>query len=176
MAYYNADEERYAILEIQRILRELEYRENSVAKIRLTGNYDEETRQGVRDFQEKYDLPATGVVDHTTWKLMQAVDKARREAYLLARAVYLLPRQEDYSIYPGLQDDVVYVIQYMLNTIGQEYDEIGLIPYSGTYDKQTENAITEFQRKHLIETNGILDPYTFNRLADEYERINNYNQ
>ena len=176
MAYFNANEERNAILEIQRILRNLEYRNTGVSKIRLTGNYDEETRQGVKDFQKKYDLPVTGIVDHTTWQVLQAVSKAQKEAELLARAVYLLPRQEDYSLYPGIRDDVIYIIQYMLNTVGQEYDEIPRLEYTGEYDAPTENAVRQFQRKQLIEPDGILSPATFNRLADEYERINSYNQ
>jgi peptidoglycan hydrolase-like protein with peptidoglycan-binding domain len=176
MAYFNANEERNAIFQIQRALRDLELSDTGVGKIRLTGSYDEETRQGVKDFQKKYDLPVTGVVDHTTWQVLQAVHKARQDNEALARAVYLLPRQEDYSLYPGLRDDAVYIIQYMLNTIGQEYDEIPRLDYTGVYDAPTENAIREFQRKQLIEPDGILSPSAFNRLADEYERINSYNQ
>lgn len=176
MAYYNSEMQENAILEIQRILRELDYRSSGLARIRLSGNYDEETRQGVKAFQEKYDLPVTGVVDHTTWQVLQAVGKAQRDAFTLARAVYLLPRREDYAIYPGLNDEVVYIIQYMLNTVGQEYDEIPRLEYSGIYDTRTENAVKEFQRKSLIEPDGIISPLTFNRLADEYERINSYNQ
>ena len=176
MAYFDLNEEENSILEIQRILRAIDYFENDTAKIRLTGNYNEETRQGVKNFQEKYGLPVTGTVDVATWQLLQAVDKATKEAQALARAVYILPRNPEYTIFPGLADDVVYVIQHMLNVISQEYDEISPIKFSGVYDTDTENAIREFQRKNLLENSGIIDPATFNRLADEYERINSYNE
>lgn len=176
MAYFNAMEQENAIFEIQRILRDLDKYDSGLARVRLTGVYDDETRQGVRDFQKKYDLPETGIVDHTTWQVLEAVAKAQREAALLARAIYLLPRSEEYTISPGLQDDVVYVIQYLLNVLSQEYDEIGTIEYTGIYDEPTEEAIKIFQRKSLIEPDGIISPLTFNRLATEYERINSYNQ
>lgn len=176
MAYYSLEEQQNAVLEIQRILRDLDYIDNELARIRLSGIYDDETREAVRKFQEKYDLPATGIVDHTTWQVLQAVEKARKEATLLARAIYLLPRSPEYSIEPGLRDDVIYVIQYLLNTVGQEYDEIGEVSFSGIYDEDTQNAIKEFQRINLLESNGIIDPATFNRLASEYERINSYNE
>ena len=176
MAYFNIMEQENAILEIQRILRGLDKYNSGLARIRLTGVYDEETRQGVRDFQQKYDLPVTGVVDHTTWQVLSAVEKAQREATLLARAIYLLPRTEEYSINPGLTDDVVYVIQYLLNVISQEYDEIEALEYTGIYDPFTQEAIKEFQRKSLLEPDGIITPVTFNKLASEYERINSYNQ
>ena len=176
MAYYSLEQQENAILQIQRILRDLDYLDSDLARIRLSGNYDEETRQSVRDIQEKYGLPITGIVDHTTWQVLQAVDKASKEAQALARAVYLLPRDPEYTINPGLRDDVVYIIQHMLNVIGQEYDNFSPLEFSGVYDEQTQNAVKEFQRKSLLESSGVLDPNTFNRLADEYERINSYNE
>ena len=176
MAFYNLNEEANAILQIQRILRDISYLENQLATVRLSGVYDEETRQGVRDFQKKYGLSETGNVDYTTWQLLHSVDKSQKEAEALARAVYILPRQAEYTIYPGLKDNVVYVIQHMLETVGHEYDEFGEIQFSGIYDDNTQNAIKSFQRKSLLDDTGIIDPITFNRLADEYERINSYNQ
>ena len=176
MAYYNLEEQKNAILEIQRILRDLDFLDSDLARIRLTGNYDGETKEAVRMFQEKYDLPVTGVVDHTTWQVLQAVNKAQREATQLARAIYILPKNEDYTIFPGLKDDVIYVIQHLLNTISQEYDGINGVPFNGIYDEATQNAIKELQRINLLEANGIIDPVTFNALAREYERINSVNQ
>ncbi len=176
MSYYNLNEEEKAILQIQRILRSISFLENQVAPIRLSGVYDDETRQGVKNFQKKYGLKETGTVDSSTWLLLQSVMKAQNEAEALARAVYILPRQSEYTIYPGLRDNVIYVIQHMLEVIGQEYDELGEIAFSGTYDQNTQNAIKAFQRVSLLDDTGIIDPTTFNRLADEYERINSYNQ
>ncbi len=176
MTYFDTENRENSILEIQRILRSIDYFENDLARIRLTGTYNEETRQGVRRFQEKYGLPITGVVDSSTWQLLQAIDKSIKDARALARAVYILPRDPEYTIYPGIRDDVVYIIQHMINVISQEYDGISPLSFSGVYDSGTENAIKEFQRINLLESNGIIDPATFNRLADEYERINSYNQ
>lgn len=176
MAYYNTENNETPILEIQRILRNIEYFGNGQSSIRLTGAYNEETRQGVEAFQEKYGLPVTGTVDGATWQLLQAVNKATQDAQALARAVYILPRIPEYTLYPGVQDDVVYVIQHMINAISQEYDGKAPVKFTGVYDGATENAIKEFQRINLLENTGILDPTTFNRLADEYERINSYNQ
>ena len=176
MAYYNLGEQEAPILEIQRILRSIDYFENDLARIRLTGKYNEETRQGVKNFQEKYGLPVTGEVDIATWQLLQAVNKAITDATTLARAVYILPREPEYAIFPGLEDDVVYIIQHMLNVISQEYDGIEPLKFSGIYDQPTENNVREFQRRNLLDETGIVDPLTFNRLADEYERINSYNQ
>ncbi len=176
MAYFDLKENENSILEIQKILRRIDFFENDISPIRLNGVYNEETRQGVKRFQGKYGLPETGIVDFSTWQLLQAVGKALSEATALARAVYILPRDEEYIISPGLQDDVVYVVQHLINVISQEYDSINPVKFTGIYDSETENAIREFQRINLLESNGILDAVTFNRLADEYEKINSYNE
>lgn len=176
MAYYSASERENPILEIQRILRSIDFFEGNEPSVRLTGTYNEETRQGIERFQSKYSLPVTGVVDNTTWQLLQAIDKSIKDATALARAVYLLPREREYELFPGLKDDIIYVIQHMLNVITQEYDGISPLKFSGIYDTDTENAVKEFQRINLLDSSGIIDPITFNRLADEYERINSYNQ
>ena len=176
MVYYNSDEQEKAILQLQRAIRSIDFFESNSSKVRLNGVYDGETKEAVRRIQEKYGLPVTGVVDKDTWQVIMAVDMATAEARELARAVYILPRQEEYTIYPDLQDDVIYVIQHMLNVISQEYNEIGTVPFTGIYDSATQNAIKEFQRKNLLDSNGIITPSVFNALATEYERINNYNE
>lgn len=176
MAYFSVEEEKNPILEIQRILRTIDFFDGVPSTIRLTGTYNEETRDHVRRFQEKYGLPVTGIVDNSSWNLLQTVDRAIKESQNLAKAVYLLPRSPEYTISPGLTDDVIYIIQHMVNVISHEYDGISPIQFTGKYDEPTENAIKEFQRINLLENNGIIDSTTFNRLADEYERINSYNQ
>lgn len=176
MAYYNQTEQENAVLDIQRLLRDLSYQDSRLGKVRLNGQYDEETKDAVRRFQEIYALPVTGVVDHTTWQVINAVYKAQREATELARAVYLLPRVTDYRLTPGLRDNTVYILQHMLEVISREISELEGVELNGIYDSATEDAVKSFQRISLLEPTGILDATTFNRLADEYERINSYNE
>ena len=176
MVFYSLNEDGNAILQIQRILRDLSFFNSQKAPIRLSGIYDDDTRYAVLEFQEKYGLEPTGTVDAETWALLHSVDKARRDSEALARAVYILPRSPEYTIYPGMRDNVVFVIQHMLDVISQEYNELEGVVLNGIYDEMTEEAVKAFQRMNLLDSNGIIDPLTFNRLADEYERINSYNQ
>ena len=176
MAYYSLNQEENAILQIQRILRDLAFYETQLAPVRLSGTYDDDTRDAVVKFQQKYDLEPTGTVNAETWAVLQSVDRARRDSEALARAVYILPRSPEYTIYPGTRDNVIFVIQHMLEVISQEYGELEGVALNGVYDESTAEAVKAFQRANLLESNGIIDPITFNRLADEYERINSYNQ
>ena len=63
----------------------------------------------------------------------------------------------------------------MLETISRDYEGI-IVELNGIYDKDTQDAIRLFKRKNLLDDTGVIDATTFNRLADEYERINSRSQ
>ena len=172
MRYYDLNNTKNSVLQVQRILRNLDYIENGVARVKPNGIFDDDTRNLVINFQRKYGLLPTGVVDKETWDLLHSIDEARRDASLIARAVHVFPMYESYEILPNAKDNLIFVIQHMLNEILNEHDDFTELEFTGVYDLPTQNAIKSLQRKGLLESNGILDAKTFNLLADEYERIN----
>lgn len=176
MALFNALEERNFIVQIQRILRDLNYYQNGVGAVGIDGVYDEGTKEAVKKFQKKYGLDDTGIVNSETWTLLHTVWELKNEGEELARAVYILPRFEGYEILPFARDNVLYIIQHMLEVISTDYEELEGIELNGIYDMKTQNAIKAFQRKNLLNDTGIIDAITFNRLADAYEVVNSQNQ
>lgn len=172
MDFFNLEDKENGIIQIQRILRSLDYLDTQLARIRLSGIYDDETRNAVKDFQKRYSLPVTGEVDKTTWDTLHSVYALASSLAPPQRPVYILPRYSPYAISPGAKDDIIYVIQHFLNTLRLEYDELENIPFTGTMDEKTENAIRLFQRKNLLDDTGIIDNKTYNALSGEYERIN----
>ena len=176
MALFNALEEKNFIVQIQRILRDLNYMNYENGMIGIDGIYDESTRNAVREFQKRYGIKETGIVDSETWTLLHTIWEIRQEGNALARAVYVLPRFEGYEIMPGAKDNVLYIIQHMLETISRDYTELEGVVLNGTYDENTQNAIKIFQRKNMLDDTGIIDATTFNRLADAYEEINSRSQ
>lgn len=172
MNYYDITNSTNPTLQIQRILRKLDYAENGVAKVKPDGIYGDDTRELVTRFQEKYGLEPTGIVDKETWDLLHSIDEARRDASLIAKSVHIFPMFEKYEILPNSKDNIIYVIQHMLNEVLAEHDDFSPLPFTGVYDPATQNAIKVIQRKSLIDSNGKIDAITFNALADEYERIN----
>lgn len=176
MALFNALDEKNFIVQIQRILRDLNFLRTQNGMVGIDGIYDEGTREAVREFQKRYGLEATGVVDSATWTLLHTVWEFKAEGEALARAVYILPRFEKYEILPFTKDNVLYVIQHMLEVISTDYEELEGIELNGVYDIKTQNAIKTFQRKNLLDDTGIIDATTFNHLADAYENVNSQNQ
>lgn len=157
---------------MQRILRDLDYFENGIARVKPDGIYGDDTRALVVDFQKKYGLNPTGVVDKETWDLLHSIDEARRDATRIARAVHIFPMFEGYEILPNSKDNIVYVIQHMLNEILAEHDGFTELAFTGVYDQPTQNAIKLLLRKALSDESAKIDANTFDLIANEYERIN----
>ena len=176
MALFSALDEKNFIIQIQRILRDLNYLQSENGTVGIDGIYDEGTKNAVREFQKKYGLRETGIVDSETWTILHTIWELRAESAALARAVYILPRFEGYEILPNTKDNVLYIIQHMLEVISTDYEELEGIQLNGVYDIETQNAIKAFQRRNLLNDTGIIDATTFNRLADAYEQVNSQNQ
>ena len=172
MEYFDSANKKYVIMQIQQKLRELDYWANGTSKIAPDGIYGNMTRNDVKTFQEKYGINPTGIVDKETWDAINTVHKYIQNSVEGARAVYIFPKNKNFLILPGITDDVMYVIIHMLNTIGEDYDDWGALPYGNSYGTDVQDAIRSFQRKNFLDDNGVIDPLTFNRLTDEYERIN----
>lgn len=172
MAYYNLENDKNAILQIQRILRLLQYENEGLAKIKPSGIYDANTKDGVLSFQKKYGLTPTGIVDKDTWELLFKIEEASKDAKALTRGVKIFPQEENYYIFPNSNDSAVFVVQYMLNEIKNQHNEMEEIIINGIYDKPTVDAIKILQRKNLIDASGIIDKETLDILSSEFERIN----
>ncbi|MBQ7760899.1 MAG: peptidoglycan-binding protein [Clostridia bacterium] len=172
MAYYNLEDSSNPILQIQRILRDLERLEGSISPIAPSGNFEIDTRDAVVRFQKKYGLSPTGVVDKETWDLLHKIDEAQRDSNQLINAIEIFPREKNYEIPLNTRDNVIYVIQHLLNEIKNEYEDFKELEFNGIYNKETQDNIKAFQRRHLIEDNGRLNAETINLLSKEYERIN----
>ena len=70
MSVYRIDRTEEAIREVQRYLRAVSYRHESVPHIGIDGIYGEGTRAALRAFQILFSLAPTGVADDETFALL----------------------------------------------------------------------------------------------------------
>ena len=172
MSYYDFRRTENAVLEIQRILRGLDFYENNSARVKPDGIYGEDTRLLVKEFQGRYGLLPSGVVDYETWKLLHSVEAAHRDEAKIARAVHIFPMYEKHEILPNSKNSYVYAIQMMLNEILNDHDGFNELEINGVYDAPTQNAVKLLRRKSLEDAPETIDALVFETIADEYERVN----
>lgn len=162
--YYDSTDREMRIRVLQRMLMAL-----ADTDIRETGQYDDATRAAVRQFQRMRGYPATGVVDRRTWEEMSRLYRERGEDSVIEGIRPFVGREG--RIYPRERSDLVMILQLMLNELRIRYDGFGPIPLSGIYDEMTEEAVRGFQRINLLPEDGVTDVRTWNRMAQQYNRV-----
>ncbi len=157
------------IKEAQYYLNVISEVNDSIPKVIPDGFYGNGTRRAVEAFQEYAGLPVTGEIDETTWNAIYAEYR---------NAEHRLSDLE--GIYPfairGIElkrNDVnggyfIYIIQVMLNTIAQFYDNLTPPAINGFFDEATEFAVMELQEIIGEEMTGVIDKSTWQKLAMLY--------
>lgn len=157
------------VREAQRYLRTISKYNPNIPMTVADGTYSDDTRDAVAAFQRERGLPETGELDPKTWDELY---KLYKEAALFfselesisPRAVGETPLTIGSAGYP------VYIIQVMLNTIAQFYDNLSGAAINGIYDNETADEIRRIQTIAGLPETGKLNRATWNALA----RIYNY--
>ena len=134
--------------------------------LKLNSVFNDNTRAMVINFQNKYNLPATGKVDATTWnKIVDVYEK------IIAN----IPKE--YTQYSdeffqgrvlalGMTGDDVKIIQRFLLEICQKFKNIPGVKVSGIFDDLTERSVKKIQSLSNLEETGVIDPITWFNIVE----------
>lgn len=149
------------------LINVVSYFDSSLPFLNLTGEeFTEDTKQVVIAFQNKYGLPATGIVNATTWV-------ALREAY--QQTLRNIPKEYVTSLnefYPGrflsegMTGDDIVNLQNFLYIICQKTKSIPGVVVNGIFDNLTEQSVKSIQRRFNLEENGIVSPIVWYRIVE----------
>ena len=163
--------EREAVLQIQRFLRQLSYFDKEIPPVSIDGVFDTATDEAVRAFQKKAGLPVTGRVDLATWEaLFAAYTASLEEQREPARIAHFPKIPQNYTVEMGETQFLVSIIQNALQELSTVYDSMGEVPQSGVYDEPTAAAVRTVQQAHGLPETGGVDRATWNAIADAYNR------
>ncbi len=166
MSYTTEDKSEH-ISELQEYLRSIAFFEQKIPMIVPVGIFNHETSDAVKAFQDSYGLPATGNVDYETWnKIVTEYEIIKNK--LMQPAAIMPFRSVNFRIQESDSGSEIYIIQVMLNKIADDYSNLINVEINGSYNKQTADAIKNFQKLCGIEENGIIDITTWNLLAKAF--------
>lgn len=139
------------------------------------GILDTTTGNALRRFQSLYDIPVTGVADETTFNKLAEIYE--RELFRRGNTAPIRPYPvtENYELSLGERSELVFILQLMLNALSIHYN-FAHIPVNGTFDTLTEAAVRDFQKVNMLPVTGIVDRYTWKRLAEDYNETVNDSQ
>ena len=154
------------IMDLQRYLRLISTVYPTVPEVALDGIYGPQTTLAVREFQRANDREATGVVDYDTWELIRLTYNLIK--MLNGESVRGVNFPADYRVGEQNDDEYAQYISIMLNRLSKLFDNIPDVELGDKYDKNTTEAIREFQRVSGLAPTGITDKQTWQKLADVY--------
>jgi len=162
-----------AVRTIQYYLSIIAYFNSRLQPVPLDGNFDSGTVAAVERFQEFYGLPVNGVVDTATWNV---IDRIYTETVAALPEGYQGNRAKLYPGYflsRGMRGQNITDLQTYLNLIGRNIPEIPIVPITGFYGEQTENAVEIFQQLFGIPISGAVGPVTWYQIALQYDFLQN---
>ena len=160
------DEALY-IREVQNRLRELAFKDERIPLISVDGVYGPQTTEAVRAFQEAYGLDPTGKVDKTTWDALYKAYLDITDAERPIAGVVTFP-DPNYVIRQGDTGDLVYAVQFMINSVSKVFANVPETLLSGVYDSGTARAVQSIQHAAGLPETGDVDKRTWDMLLGAY--------
>ena len=157
---------------LQYYLSIIAYFNQTLQPVPLDGNFDSGTTDAVERFQRFYGIPVTGIVDNATWN---EIDRVYVETVAALPEGY---QGNNAKLYPGyflssgMRGQNITDLQTYLNLIGRNIPEIPIVPITGFFGEQTEEAVRIFQRLFGIPVSGAVGPVTWYQIALQYDFLN----
>ena len=138
----------------------------------VNGVFNDNTKSMIINFQNRYDLPTTGVVDSKTWlKIKEVYDTTIKNI----PSEYVQYRDEFYPgrvLSLGMTGSDVKMLQNYLYQICIKYKNIPGVKVTGVFDDLTEASVTSLQKRFDIDLSGVVGPTFWNKMI-EYVKQNN---
>lgn len=149
------------------LLRAIAYFDDEIPLLVVSsGVFDENTVKMVLEFQKKYSLPATGVVDKYTWgKLIDAYDDLLKSI----PSEYLEYEDEFFGgriLTLGVTGEDVRRLQKFLLKICREKKNIPGVRVNGEFDSLTEQSVKVLQELLNLPVNGAVGAIVWQSIVD----------
>lgn len=161
------------VYSVQYYLNLLSHVYSGIDETEITGTYDENTKTSVRQFQERFGLKPTGVVDMPTFRkgveaynnIVQNLEPEVREQYpyLFGGEVLTL----------GATGEDVTKVQTYLSEIAKKFNYVPPVPITNVYDAATEAAVKAVQEHFVIPITGTVGPVTWYQIVQLYKQTLN---
>ncbi len=161
------------VLTIKRELNRISQNYPAIPKIgSLTGVYDLETENAVKQFQQIFSLDSDGIVGKATWyKIKMIYASVKRLSEITGEGLALSEVEKRYTrqLSLGARGADVEALQYYLAFLGYFYPDLPPIPVTGYFGTLTRDAVYTFQANRGLPVTGIVDANVFMRIEQAYQ-------
>lgn len=148
-------------------LNALSFFDKDIPSLPTNSIYNNNTITMVKAFQQKYNLPVTGIFTYSDWQVLKnsynqilksLPDNLKEDFY------------PDYFLTRGVAGKDVVRLQRLLLAICKYDKSIPGIRVNGTFDELTEKSIKKVQKDYNFDINGIVGPLLWKKLVELSKR------
>ena len=151
---------------IHYFLDAIAFLDRDIPRLKTNSIYNGNSVTMVKAFQQKYNLPVTGVFTYSDWKVLKEVYQSILKTYNSDYKNYIDELYPDYFLTKGSSGDDVVRLQKFLLRICQASHSIPGVRVNGVFDDLTESSILKLQRDYKFDENGIVGPLLWRKIVE----------
>lgn len=144
--------------------------DDDIPRLQTNSIYGNNTITMVRAFQEKYNLPVTGIFTYRDWTVLKNAYRNILNSFPEEYKEYVNELYPDYFLTRGTSGEDVRRFQKFLLKICQYDKSIPGVRVNGIFDELTENSVKKIQSDYDFDINGIVGPLLWSKVVELSKR------
>lgn len=141
-----------------------------IPRLQTNSIYNDNSIAMVKAFQEKYNLPVTGVFTYRDWKVLKEVYDKILKSFNSEYQSYIDELYPDYFLSKGTTGDDVVRFQRFLLAICRYDHSIPGVRVNGIFDDLTEKSVLKLQKDYGFDENGVVGPLLWRKVVELSKR------
>ncbi|MBR1376913.1 MAG: peptidoglycan-binding protein [Bacilli bacterium] len=148
----------------------LAFLDKDIPRLPTNSIYNDNTITMVKAFQEKYNLPVTGVFTYSDWLVLQRAYDNILKSFPSEYQEYVSELYPDYFLTRGMTGNDVRRLQRFLLAICKFDKSIPGVRVNGVFDELTEKSIKKLQDDYDFDINGVVGPLLWKKIVELSKR------
>lgn len=155
---------------IHYFLDAIAFLDKDIPRLPTNSIYNNNTITMVKAFQEKYNLPVTGVFTYTDWTVLKNAYRNILKSFPKEYQDYVNELYPDYFLTRGMTGDDVKRFQRFLLAICRYDKSIPGVRVNGIFDELTEKSVKKLQQDYGFDINGVVGPLLWRKVVELSKR------
>ncbi len=175
VTFLYADELKYGNtgIEVEYIhyfLDAIAFLDKDIPRLPTNSIYTNNTQTMVKAFQNKYNLPVTGIFTYSDWTVLKDAYRKILKSFPSEYQTFINELYPDYFLTKGMVSEDVRRFQKFLLKICKYDKSIPGVRVNGVFDDLTEKSVYKLQEDYGFDLNGIVGPLLWRKVVELSKR------
>ena len=155
---------------IHYFLDAIAFLDKDIPRLKTNSVYNDNSVTMVKAFQQKYNLPVTGIFTYRDFKVLKNVYDGILKSFPEEYKDYVNELYPNYFLTRGVTGDDVKRFQRFLLKICKYDHSIPGVRVNGIFDELTEKSVFKLQKDYGFDVNGIVGPLLWRKVVELSKR------